>query len=92
MKKKTDWSDVLFFALCLFVMGVLLSGCSHNIHVKGWGFASPYAALGCGSFACVKDNTTVESTEKTQQMESKTVFSVGDQTTGYDVKMKRVEP
>ncbi|MBR1953116.1 MAG: hypothetical protein IKA32_11085 [Lentisphaeria bacterium] len=65
---------------------LLFSGCGHNIHVKGWGLASPWGAVGCGSFSCVKDNTTVEVAEKTPQMESKSRFVVNDQTTGYDIK------
>ena len=63
----------------------LLAGCGHNIHVKGWGIASPCGAIGCGSFSCVKDNTTVEVTEKTPQMKSKVKFAVGDQMTGYEL-------
>lgn len=76
---------------CIFLPAavLLLAGCSHNIHVKGWGFASPYGAVGCGTFSCVKDNVTVENTEKTQQIESRSKFSVGDQTTGYDVELNR---
>ena len=77
-KKNTMYYIVTLAAL-------LISGCSHNIHVKGWGFASPYGAIGCGTFSCVKDNTTVEVTEKMPQMQSISKFSVGEQTTGYDV-------
>lgn len=84
-----DWSEVYWFGICLFIMALLLTGCSHNIHVKGWGFASPYGAIGCGTFSCVKDNTTVEVSEKTQQMESKSKFIVGDQTTGNDVALEK---
>jgi hypothetical protein len=84
MKKDIDNWEVVYFAL-LLATALLLAGCSHNIHVKGWGFASPYGAVGCGTFSCVKDNTTVEVSEKTKDIESKSKFAVGDQTTGYDV-------
>ena len=84
MKNINNW-EVFYFILCLLVMALLLTGCSHNIQVRGWGFASPYGAVGCGTFSCVKDNTRVEVSEKTPQMESKVKFVVGDQTTGYEV-------
>ena len=85
MKNIDNW-EVCYFILCLLAMALLLTGCSHNIQVKGWGFASPYGAVGCGTFSCVKDNTSVEVSEKTPQMESKSKFVVGDQVTGYDVR------
>ena len=88
MKSINNW-EVVYFFLVLIAMALLLAGCSHNIHVKGWGFASPYGAIGCGTFACVKDNTSVEVSEKTPQMESKSKFVVGNQTTGYDVKLAK---
>ena len=89
MKKNIDNREVFYFALLLLAMAFLLAGCGHNIHVKGWGLASPWGAVGCGSFSCVKDNTTVEVAEKTQQMESQSRFIVKDQTTGYDIKAQR---
>ena len=66
-----------------------LSGCGHNINVRGFGFACPYGAFGYGNFSCVKDNVTVESTEETTQSGVKTAnkFTVGKQTTGYDVEL-----
>jgi hypothetical protein len=78
----------IFAGAVAFAAVLLLGGCGHNIHVKGWGIATPGGAIGCGSFSCVKENTSVEVFEKTPQMESKSKFSVGDQTTGYDVKME----
>ena len=68
---------------------VLLSGCAHNINVRGFGMACPYGAFGYGTFSCVKDNVTVESTEETTQSGVKTTnkFTVGKQTTGYDVEL-----
>jgi hypothetical protein len=70
---------------------LLTSGCSHNIHVKVWGFASPCGAVGYGSFSCVKDNVTVERTEEPSASGVKTInkFTVGKQTTGYDVELSK---
>ena len=84
-EKRKKMETIIKIFSAAFAAAVLASGCSHNIHVKGWGFASPCGAVGYGSFACVKDNTTVELSEKTPQAESKSKFVVGNQTTGYDV-------
>lgn len=71
------------------VAALVLAGCGHNINVQGWGFACPYGAMGYGTFSCVKDNVTVESTEETTQSGVRTSnkFTVGKQTTGYDVEL-----
>lgn len=76
-----------FIALIATIL--FLSGCAHNINVRGFGLACPYGALGYGTFSCVKDNTTVESTEETTPNGVKTTnkFAVGKQTTGYDVEL-----
>lgn len=68
---------------------ILLAGCAHNINVQGFGFACPYGAMGYGTFSCVKDNVSVESTEETTKDGVKTTnkFTVGKQTTGYDVEI-----
>ncbi len=68
---------------------ILLAGCAHNINVQGFGFACPYGAMGYGTFSCVKDNVSVESTEETTKEGIKTTskFTVGKQTTGYDVEI-----
>lgn len=68
---------------------LILAGCGHNINVRGFGLACPYGAFGYGTFSCVKDNVTVESTEETTQAGVKTTnkFAVGKQTTGYDVEL-----
>lgn len=70
---------------------LILAGCGHNINVRGFGLACPYGAFGYGTFSCVKDNTCVESTEETTQSGVKTTnkFSVGKQTTGYDVELAK---
>jgi hypothetical protein len=72
---------------------VLLSGCAHNIQVQGFGFACPYGAMGYGTFSCVKDNVTVESNETTSKdgVTTTNKFTVGKQTTGYDVELKKAE-
>lgn len=63
--KTTDWTDVWYFCLCLFVMALLLTGCGHNIHVKGWGLASPCGAIGKGEFICIRsENGTRSETGK----------------------------
>ena len=70
---------------------LILAGCGHNINVQGWGFACPYGAMGYGTFSCVKENTTVRTTEETTKEGIKTTneFTVGDQVSGYDVALKR---
>jgi hypothetical protein len=72
---------------------LLLTGCAHNIHVQGFGVACPYGAIGYGTFSCVKDNTKVISTEKTTKdgIETRSEFTVGKQTTGYDVELEAVK-
>lgn len=72
------------------VLAVVLAGCAHNINVQGWGLACPYGAMGYGTFSCVKDNVNVVSTEKVNAegiVESSNTFTVGKQTTGYDVEI-----
>ena len=68
---------------------IALAGCAHNINVQGFGFACPYGAMGYGTFSCVKNNVSVESTEETSKEGVKTTnkFTVGKQTTGYDVEI-----
>lgn len=71
----------------------ILTGCGHNINVQGWGLACPYGAMGYGTFSCVKDNVKVVSTEKVNAegiVESSNTFTVGKQTTGYDVEIAEV--
>ena len=72
---------------------ILLAGCGHNIQVQGFGIACPYGAMGYGTFSCVKDNVTVQSTEKTTKdgIETQNTFTVGKQTTGYDVELAEVQ-
>jgi hypothetical protein len=72
---------------------LLLAGCGHNIQVQGFGVACPYGAMGYGTFSCVKDNVTVQSTEKTTAdgIETQNTFTVGKQTTGYDVELAEVQ-
>lgn len=81
----------IFFAIaCAFV----LSGCAHNIHVRGVGLATPYGAFGYGDFNCVKDNVEVESAETVGldgKAETKHKFKVGKQRTGYDVELEEVK-
>lgn len=72
---------------------LLLAGCGHNIQVQGFGIACPYGAMGYGTFSCVKDNVTVKSVEKTTKagIETQNTFTVGKQTTGYDVELAEVQ-
>ena len=67
-----------------------LCGCGHNINVQGFGIACPYGAMGYGTFSCVRDNVTVNATEKTTKDGIETVneFTVGKQITGYDVELE----
>lgn len=75
----------------LILVAVLLAGCGHNINVHGVGIACPYGAVGYGSFSCVKDNVTVERSEEPSGNSIKTTnkFTVGKQTTGYDVELAK---
>lgn len=70
-----------------------IAGCGHNINVQGFGIACPYGAMGYGTFSCVKDNVTVETTEKTTKdgVIATNKFTVGKQTTGYDVELAKSE-
>jgi hypothetical protein len=77
--------------LVFILIAVLLAGCGHNINVHGVGIACPYGAVGYGSFSCVKDNVTVERSEEPSGNSIKTTnkFTVGKQTTGYDVELSK---
>lgn len=82
----------------LFVVAVLaaviMTGCSHNVHARGFYFACPYGAIGYGEASCVKGNTTVESSEEVGKdgvLKTKNTFKVGEQTTGYDVEKEKVK-
>jgi hypothetical protein len=81
------------FFIGAVLAAVILSGCGHNINVQGWGFACPYGAMGYGTFSCTKDNVKVVSTEKTTKdgVESRNEFVVGEQVTGSDVELKKVD-
>jgi hypothetical protein len=72
---------------------LLVAGCGHNINVQGFGIACPYGAIGYGTFSCVKDNVSVESTENTTAdgVATTNKFVVGNQTTGYDVELQKHE-
>lgn len=79
----------------IFIAIIVLcaTGCGHNISVQGFGIACPYGAMGYGTFSCVKDNVTVKSAEKTTADGIETVneFTVGRQTTGYDVDLEKIK-
>ncbi len=79
--------------IMLAAVTMLLAGCGHNIQVQGFGIACPYGAMGYGTFSCVKDNVTVKSVEKTTKdgIETQNIFTVGKQTTGYDVELAEVQ-
>ena len=83
---------IMFFVVAA-ISAVILSGCGHNINVQGWGFACPYGAMGYGTFSCTQDNVKVVSTEKTTKdgVESRNEFVVGEQVTGSDVELKKVD-
>ena len=81
-------------AIAALILTLIMTGCSHNIHVRGVGLATPYGAFGYGDFNCVKDNVEVESSEKIGldgKAETKHKFKVGKQTTGYDVELEKVK-
>ena len=72
---------------------IFVAGCGHNINVQGFGIACPYGAMGYGTFSCVKDNVSVETTENTTAdgVIATNKFTVGKQTNGYDVDMAEVK-
>ena len=80
---------IIFIAIIV----LCLTGCGHNISVQGFGVACPYGAMGYGTFSCVRDNVTVKSAEKTTADGIETVneFTVGRQTTGYDVELEKIK-
>ena len=80
---------IIFIAIIV----LCLTGCGHNINVQGFGVACPYGAMGYGTFSCVRDNVTIKSAEKTTSDGIETVneFTVGRQTTGYDVELEKIK-
>ncbi|MBE6391703.1 MAG: hypothetical protein E7042_05830 [Lentisphaerae bacterium] len=76
------------------VLAVIASGCAHNINAQGLYAACPYGAIGYGTFTCSKDNVKVKSTKDTAAGGVKTTneFTVGKQTTGYDVELAEAVP
>ena len=72
---------------------IFITGCGHNINVQGFGIACPYGAIGYGTFSCVKDNVSVETTENTTKdgVATTNKFIVGRQTNGYDVDLEKVK-
>ena len=74
-------------------LAILVSGCAHNINARGVYAACPYGAIGYGSFSCTKDNVKVIATEETTKdgVKSTNEFTVGKQTTGYDVELAGVK-
>lgn len=81
--------------ILLFVIGfvlIALCGCGHNVNVQGWDWLVRMGQWDM-VFSCTKDNVTVVSTEKTTKdgVESSNSFTVGKQTTGYDVELERVK-
>jgi hypothetical protein len=85
-------SKIIAFIIVV-LLTIILAGCGHNIHVQGFGFACPYGAMGYGTFSCVKDNVSVETSENTTKdgVETTNKFTVGKQTTGYDVEIEEVK-
>ena len=83
----------IILSIILAVSVMFISGCGHNINVQGFGIACPYGAMGYGTFSCVKDNVTVETTENTTKdgVATTNKFVVGKQTTGYDVEIEKAK-
>lgn len=81
---------VIFSAVALTIA---ITGCAHNINARGVYAACPYGAVGYGSFSCTKDNVKITATEETTKegVKSTNEFSVGKQTTGYDVELAGVK-
>ena len=81
---------VIFSAVALTIA---ITGCAHNINARGVYAACPYGAIGYGSFSCTKDNVKITATEETTKegVKSTNEFTVGKQTTGYDVELAGVK-
>ena len=79
-------------SISAIALTVAITGCAHNINARGVYAACPYGAVGYGSFSCTKDNVKVIATEETTKegVKSTNEFSVGKQTTGYDVELAGV--
>lgn len=77
------------FIFSAILMAIVSAGCAHNINARGVYAACPYGAIGYGSFSCTKDNVKVIATEETTKegVKSTNEFTVGKQTTGYDVEL-----
>ena len=80
--------------LCFTAIALTIAatGCAHNINARGVYAACPYGAVGYGSFSCTKDNVKITATEETTKegVKSTNEFTVGKQTTGYDVELAEV--
>ena len=76
---------LFLFLFCFVFVGLFCTGCSHNINVQGFGIATPYGAMGYGTFTCAKENVSVESEEtvnKEGTVSTKNKFTIGNQITG----------
>lgn len=73
------------------LLAIVTAGCAHNINASGVYAACPYGAIGYGTFTCSKDNVKVKATEESTKDGVKTTneFTVGKQTTGYDVELAK---
>ena len=74
-------------------LAVITAGCAHNINASGVYAACPYGAIGYGTFTCSKDNVKVIASEETtgDGVKSTNEFTVGKQTTGYDVELAEAQ-
>ena len=79
-------------SISAITLTIAITGCAHNINARGVYAACPYGAVGYGSFSCTKDNVKVIATEETTKegVKSTNEFTVGKQTTGYDVELAGV--
>lgn len=93
MRSETERERKMRTFFIAAIAALVLTGCAHNIQVQGFGIACPYGAMGYGTFSCVKDNVTVESTETTGKdgVTTSNKFVVGKQTTGYDVELEKAK-
>ena len=77
--------------LSAVILAIVSAGCAYNINATGVYAACPYGAVGYGTFTCSKDNVSVKSSEETTKdgVKSTNEFTVGKQTTGYDVEIAK---
>jgi hypothetical protein len=79
--------------LSAVILAIVSAGCANNINATGLYAACSFGVIGYGTFTCSKDNVSVKSSEETTKdgVKSTNEFTVGKQTTGYDVELAKAK-